>query len=104
MDYRPNIAETGRWMRTSDDLRGVCRDAAQEVADVAVAIAPIDTGAYIESIQVVEMSALDRVAAGVMADDPAAAPLEFGNTATGGRSHNILSRAAEIAGLDLAGP
>lgn len=101
MDYRPNIRGTGVWLRTSGDLRDACRAAARDVAEMAEAIAPIDTGDYINSIEVVEVSGIDRVGSGVEASDPAAAPIEFGNEKTRGRSYNILTRAAEIVGLDV---
>ncbi|HVM13610.1 MAG TPA: HK97 gp10 family phage protein [Egibacteraceae bacterium] len=101
MDYRPDFRATGRWLRTSGDLRGACRAAAQDVADAARGIAPVDEGHYRASIDVVELSDLYRVGAGVEASDDAAAPIEFGNRRTRGRGQHVLTRAAEIVGLDV---
>jgi hypothetical protein len=97
VDYRPDFRATGRWLRTSGDLRGACRAAAQDVADAARGIAPVDEGHYRASIDVVELSGLDRVGAGVEAN----APIEFGNRRTRGRGQHVLTRAAEIVGLDV---
>jgi nicotinic acid phosphoribosyltransferase len=76
VDYRPDFRATGRWLRTSGDLRGACRAAAQDVADAARGIAPVDEGHYRASI-------------------------EFGNRRTRGRGQHVLTRAAEIVGLDV---
>ncbi len=104
MEYRPNIRETGDWLRTSDALRDACRAAGRDVADAAASIAPVDSGAYLASISVVEASGTDRVGVNVEADVPYAAAVEFGNTATRGRGQHVLTRAAESVGLDMAGP
>ena len=99
--YEPNFSSMGSYLRRSRELKSVLREAAQDVEDVAVAIAPIDTGAYVSSIQVVDADLLDRQGMLVEATDAAAAPLEFGNRRTGGRGINILSRAADIVGLEV---
>lgn len=100
--YEPNIRSMGDYLRTNRSLKRVLRDVADDVEDIATAIAPIDTGAYVSSIQVVDADMLDRQGMLVEATDAAAAPLEFGNRQTGGRGRNLLTRAAEIAGLDVA--
>lgn len=100
--YEPNIREMGQYLRRSRELKSVLRDAANDVEEIATSIAPVDTGAYASSIQVVDADLPDRQAISVEATDAAAAPLEFGNRQTGGRGRNILTRAAEIAGLDVA--
>lgn len=100
--YEPNIGSMGQYLRRSRELKSVLRDAANDVEEIATAIAPIETGAYVSSIQVVDADGLDRQGMLVEASDAAAAPLEFGNRQTGGRGRNLLTRAAEIAGLDVA--
>jgi hypothetical protein len=100
--YEPNIRSMGMYLKTDRSLKRVLRDVADDVEEIATAIAPIDTGAYVSSIQVVDADLLDRQGMLVEATDAAAAPLEFGNRQTGGRGRNLLTRAAEIAGLDVA--
>jgi uncharacterized RmlC-like cupin family protein len=100
VEYEANYRETGRWLRRSDELREACEEAAGDIADIAVAIAPVRTGAYVESIQVLYMSGTDRVGAGVEADDEAAAPLEFGNVRMKVGRHLLLT-AALAAGFDV---
>ena len=100
MKYEWDLAATGVWMRTSPELRAVCVAAAEDIAEHARAIAPVREGNYIRSITVVNASGIDRVGAIVEADDPAAAPLEFGNDSSG-RGRHILRRAAEVAGYDV---
>lgn len=101
MRYQANFAATGAFLRTSAVLRRECRRAGEEIREVAEAIAPIDEGDYIASMSVQDAVPTDRVGAILLADDPAAAPLEFGNARTGGVGRNILTRAAEIAGYDV---
>jgi hypothetical protein len=100
MDYRPDYRETGRWLRRDNRLREICEEGAQDIADMAELIAPIRTGAYIESIHVVQISGTDRVGAAVEADDEAAAPLEFGNKRVRIGRHVLIS-AALLAGFDV---
>lgn len=99
--YEPNFRSMGLYLKTSPALKRLLRDAAGKVEEVAVAIAPIDTGAYVDSIQVVDADLLDRQGMGVEASNEAAAPVEFGNRRTGGRGQNVLSRAADIVGLEV---
>lgn len=101
MEYAPNFESTGRFLRTSAGLRQACRVGAGEIRGVARSMAPVDQGNYRESMVVLDMVPTDRVGAVLMADDPAAAPLEFGNVNTGGVGRAILSRAAEAAGFDV---
>lgn len=88
-------------MRRSEELRGACEAAADDIVDMAVAIAPIQTGAYVESIQKIQVSGTDRVGAGVEAADEAAAPVEFGNKRVKVGRH-ILLTAAGLVGLDVS--
>lgn len=100
MDYEPNRYSTGRYIKHSRDLRNSCEDAAEQIATVARAIAPRRTGEYADSITVVSPADVsDRVGAGVQSDDPAAAPLEFGNQIIDERT--IFTDAAVIAGFDV---
>jgi hypothetical protein len=103
MRYEPNIAQTGEFLlgRRQGGLTRVIREAARDVADYARAIAPIDEGHYILSIGVEDGVPTDRFNMLVHATDAAAAPLEFGNDITGGNGRNLLTRAAELAGLDI---
>lgn len=100
--YEPNFSGMGQYLRRSAELKAILREAAGDVRDAAVSIAPVDTGAYVASIQVVDADLLDRQGMLVEATDAAAAPVEFGNRRTGGRGLNVLTRAADIAGLDVA--
>lgn len=101
MEYVPDFEKTGRFLRTSASLRNACRVGAGEIRGIARQLAPVDQGNYRESMVVLDMVPTDRVGAVLMADDPAAAPLEFGNVNTAGVGRAILSRAAEAAGFDV---
>jgi hypothetical protein len=100
MDYRPDYRATGRYLKTDTRLREVCEEAAEDIAQMAELIAPIRTGAYVESIHVLQISGTDRVGAAVEADDEAAAPLEWGNVRMRIGRHVLVS-AALLAGFDV---
>lgn len=98
--YQPaSYAQTGRWLRRDNDLRAACEEAAEDIATVARGIAPVRTGAYRDSIQVIQISGMDRVGAGVEADDEAAAPIEFGNRKFP-NAREVLITAANLLGFD----
>lgn len=101
MQYSADYAATGRFMRTDAGLRRAIRTSGGEIRSAAEGIAPVLTGNYLRSLEVVDDDATDRMGAAVVSDDPAAAPLEFGNAKTDGRGQNVLTRAAEIAGFQV---
>lgn len=78
--YQPNRESFGRMMK-SRPIRRITNRAARAGANYVRSIAPVDTGAYRDSIRVEDGLSQrgDRVASYVVADDPAAAPLEWGN-------------------------
>jgi hypothetical protein len=105
VDYRRDIREMGRFLR-SDELSRAVHAAATEVRDQARTLAAVeafDTGQYRDSLAVERLDGRDRVGWAVVADDEAAAAVEFGNRRTGGRGRHILTRAAEAAGLEIQG-
>ncbi|PPG29647.1 HK97 gp10 family phage protein [Pseudoclavibacter sp. RFBB5] len=60
----------------SPEVTALTRDAADRVADNVRAVAPVDTGDYVESIHVVKTSRDDRSEFAVVSDDPAAIVIE----------------------------
>lgn len=100
MEYEANLYATGQYLKRSNDLRNSCEDAAEQIAMVARLIAPRRTGEYADSIGVVSPAdSNDRVGASVQSDNPAAAPLEFGNQIIDEQS--VFVDAAAIAGFDV---
>jgi Bacteriophage HK97-gp10, putative tail-component len=92
--YSRTGADFGAILR-SPEIRGVVEDHAQRVAARARAYAPVDDGSYRASIHV-EVRPNggpkgDRPEALVVADDKAAAAVEFGNRHV--RGQHVLSRA-----------
>jgi len=99
--YRPDRREFGKLMRSQQMRRPVIR-AANDIRDRAVQIAPHDTGDYAAAFRVNEQAGLvsvrgnPRVNVEVYNDDPAAAPLEFGNGRIEAR--RVMLRAGEMMG------
>lgn len=95
--YEPNIAATGRWLRSDTQLRNAVGDRADQIADRARVIAPVRTGEYKSKIRVDRRARGwdGRVAAEVEAVAAHSAAVEFGNAVTNGRGHHVLRRAAE---------
>ena len=106
MEYQLNYRETGSFLK-SRQLSDAVRAAAEDVADQArqiVATEAYETGALLDSISVEPSPGRDRVGWAVVADDPAAAPNEFGNERMPpGEVEHFLTRAARNAGLDVRG-
>lgn len=101
MRYQADYTATGKFLKSDPGLRRALRVSGAEILEAAQAIAPVATGDYLESLEVVDDDAADRMGTAVASEDPAAAPLEFGNRRTGGRGQNVLTRAAEIAGFEV---
>lgn len=96
MDYRHSYPATGRWLRTSPELKRATRAAAEQIADRARAIAPVDSGEYVAGIFVTDSPGRDgRVGSTVEATAPHSAAIEFGNARVRGQA--VLRRAAEGA-------
>lgn len=106
MRYELNYRETGSWLK-SRALSDMCRKAAEDVAEEArqiVLAEAYDTGELLASIGVEPSPGRDRVGWAVVADDPAAAPTEFGNERVpAAEVEHFLTRAAQNAGLDVRG-
>lgn len=100
MRYQPDHIATARFMQTGNSLQRAINAAARDIATIARAIAPVRTGEYRDSIRTISIAAGDRVSAGVEADDPAAAPLEFGNRLPF-FEENVLVDAARSLGFDV---
>lgn len=78
MDYKPDRKGIGAYLRTSPELRQLLHDAAEHGANAARAAAPVDSGAYRDSIHVEDVGIdRDRQAARVVADVRYAADVEF---------------------------
>lgn len=79
----------------SEEIRRALRKVAEHQADEARRTAPVDTGAYRDSIHVEEDTSPDgRARVFVVADDPKAAALEFGTSDT--PRFRTLGRAANV--------
>lgn len=78
MDYKPDRAGLGRYLRESTELKALLHAAAEVGAQAARAAAPVDTGAYRESIRVEDAGIdRDRQAVRVVADIRYAADVEY---------------------------
>lgn len=78
MDYKPDRKGLGAYLRQSPELRRLLHDAAEHGAAAARAAAPVDTGAYRDSIHAEDAGIdRDRQAARVVADIRYAADVEF---------------------------
>jgi hypothetical protein len=82
MDYKPDRQGMGLYLRTSPELAHLLMEAAEHGANAARAAAPVDSGAYRDSIRA-EDAGIDsrgrnaRMATRVVADVPYAADVEF---------------------------
>lgn len=101
MRYSHNYAETGRWLKGPVAQRDHGGRGGRPGDGRHAGAAP--DGAHAGSLEVEEGPVTDRVSALVVSEDPASAPLEFGNAKTGGVGRNLLERAAEAAGYDVSG-
>lgn len=78
MDYKPERAGLREYLRQSRELNAVLRDAAEIGAQAARAAAPVDSGAYRDSIRVDDAGIdNDRQAVRVVADIRYAADVEY---------------------------
>lgn len=106
MRYEMNYRETGSFLK-GRPLNDATRRAADDVAEQArqiVTVEAYETGALLASIGVEPSPSRDRVGWAVVADDPAAAPTEFGNERVpADEVEHFLTRAAREAGLDVRG-
>ena len=76
------------------ELRANSKDAADQIADIARGTAPVETGEYVDGIQVQETKSGARV----FASDYKSAWIEFGVPSQGQPAHFNLRKAAEAAG------
>lgn len=83
--------------RRSTEMRAAMQRAAEEAADEARRLAPVDTGEYRASITVVTTAEGARV----VADDDKATYIEFGTSDT--PAFAPLRRGTEAAGLRIGG-
>ena len=102
---RRHYADEGRWMKSDPALAAAVRLAAEDVAVEATIIVQSEafaTGALAASIDVERENWTDRVGYAVVAEDPAAAPTEFGNRRMPAEEVvSFLVDAAENVGLDV---
>jgi hypothetical protein len=73
------------------------KDAAEQIADVARGTAPVQSGAYVDGIEVQETKSGARV----FASDYKSAWIEFGVPSQGQPAHFNLRKAAESAGYEF---
>lgn len=105
VEYIPDNAATGRYMRSDPALAAVLRAYAQRGAVYARSIAPRDTGAYAASISVQDGPVVGggarfgaRQSVNVVAGVPHAAAVEWGR---GGRArssggYRVLARVVDV--------
>lgn len=94
--FIPNRQGVGQVMRSAEVSRAL-RKRADRIADEARRIAraeAYDTGAYHDSIHVVEDTSGDRARARVVADDPKASFIEYGTETVS--KVRTLGRAADV--------
>ncbi len=101
MRYRPDYPATSRFLIADSRLRRALHVAAEEIETVVEVIAPYREGNYLESLSIGNGETTDRMSVNLSVDDPAGAPVEFGNTRTDHSGRHILTRAAEIAGFNV---
>ena len=103
--YNPDYTSTARWLKRDAGLGLAVAVAAADVADEARIIVEseaYETGALAGSIEVIREDWTDRVGYAVTADDPAAAPTEFGNRhMPASEVVTFLTEAARVVGLDV---
>jgi len=96
VSFIPNRRGIGQ-VADGSEVRRALRKIAESQADEARRTAPVDTGAYRDSIRVEEDTSPDgRARAFVVADDPKATALEFGTSDT--PRFRTLGRAANVRG------
>jgi hypothetical protein len=105
VDYERNDRATAAYLKRNADLADAVGAAAEDVAAEAeyiVASEAYETGALLASIRTERSDTRDRVGYAVLADDPAAAPRQFGNVRAS-NPEEYLTRAAALVGLDVKG-
>lgn len=105
--YDADYGATGRFLRGDAGLAAAVGLAASDAADEAriiVLAEAYDTGALASSISVERSDGTDRVGYDVRADDPAAAPTQFGNRKMpASEVVTFLQDGARNVGLDIHG-
>lgn len=94
MEYTPDRRGTGRWLRESNELEAIVRDAAERGAAFLRGIAPVEEGDYRENVSVEtgrDLFVGDRQAAFIVVNVPHAAAQDFPH-APGGRPRRTAAR------------
>jgi hypothetical protein len=104
-DFEVDQRSMGHYLKSSPELAAWVQLSAEEVAVAArgiIAAEAYETGALLASVNVEKADLRDRLGFAVTADDPAAAPRQFGNERVS-TPEEYLTRAAAAAGLDVRG-